>query len=178
MSIAGYSNYHFYCCNTDLPCPPLSIWTICNSVLSSSYYNRHCTTFCISSPDMTDLCYLWLYCCILLSVSLCLFTVLFMFLLFYGPSAWNKDWLIDWLNSRPNISAHFHMRAFRHIHRSVSYETAVSIAKSVGSRLDYCNSVLVGTLRTHTRTHTHNVLIYVSYSEFRIHLHDCSNTKL
>ena len=33
-----------------------------------------------------------------------------MFLLFYGPSAWNKDWLIDLLNVNKNVKTRFFQR--------------------------------------------------------------------
>ena len=42
-------------------------------------------------------------------------------------------------------STYFHIRALRHIRNSIDSDTAASIACSVvGSRLDYCNSVLYG----------------------------------
>ena len=42
-------------------------------------------------------------------------------------------------------SAQFHIRALRHIRQSLTSETACSVACSiVGSRLDYCNSILHG----------------------------------
>jgi hypothetical protein len=40
---------------------------------------------------------------------------------------------------------HFHIRAFKHIRSALSDEMAASVASSVLSRLDYLNSVLVGT---------------------------------
>ena len=59
-------------------------------------WRRHCTTFCISSLDVTDLCYVWLYCCILLSDSLCLFTYYFyVFIVLWAQCL--KYRLIDWL---------------------------------------------------------------------------------
>ena len=43
-------------------------------------------------------------------------------------------------------AAHFHIRALRHIRGCIDEETACMVASSmVGSRLDYCNSVLHGT---------------------------------
>ena len=43
-------------------------------------------------------------------------------------------------------ASHFHLRALRHVRESISVETAKTIAVAVvGSRLDYCNSILVGT---------------------------------
>lgn len=43
-------------------------------------------------------------------------------------------------------AVHFHIRALKHIRKSISVDTAKIIACSViGSRLDYCNSLLVGT---------------------------------
>jgi hypothetical protein len=43
-------------------------------------------------------------------------------------------------------TAHFHMRALRHIRKCTEEETVKTIASSViGARLDYCNFVLYGT---------------------------------
>jgi Reverse transcriptase (RNA-dependent DNA polymerase) len=43
-------------------------------------------------------------------------------------------------------TAHFHMRALRHIRKCIDEETAKTIASSVvGARLDYCKSALYGT---------------------------------
>ena len=41
---------------------------------------------------------------------------------------------------------HFHLRALKHIRKSITIDTAKTIACSIiGSRLDYCNSLLAGT---------------------------------
>jgi hypothetical protein len=41
---------------------------------------------------------------------------------------------------------HFHLRALKHIRKSITTDTAKTIACSIiGSRLDYCNSLLAGT---------------------------------
>ena len=43
-------------------------------------------------------------------------------------------------------TSHYHIRALRHIRQSVDFETAKTIGCAiVGSRLDYCNSILYGT---------------------------------
>ena len=43
-------------------------------------------------------------------------------------------------------TSHYHIRALRHIRQSVDLETAKTIGCAiVGSRLDYCNSILYGT---------------------------------
>ena len=43
-------------------------------------------------------------------------------------------------------TAHFHMRALRHIRKGIDEETAKMIVSSViGARFDYCNSALYGT---------------------------------
>jgi hypothetical protein len=39
----------------------------------------------------------------------------------------------------------YHLRAFRHIRARLTTEAAKSVACSIGSRLDYCNSLLCGT---------------------------------
>lgn len=46
-------------------------------------------------------------------------------------------------------SAHYHVRALRHVRKYVTEDTAISIATSlVGARLDYCNAVLYGVSRS------------------------------
>ena len=41
---------------------------------------------------------------------------------------------------------HFHLRALKHIRKSITMDTAKTIAcLIIGSRLDYCNSLLAGT---------------------------------
>ena len=43
-------------------------------------------------------------------------------------------------------ASYFHIRALRHIRSSLTAETAMTVATAiVGSRLDYCNSLLAGT---------------------------------
>ena len=51
-------------------------------------------------------------------------------------------------------SIHYHIRALRHIHSSISEDMAKMVAFAlVGSRLDYANSVLFGaTPKKHLRT--------------------------
>ena len=45
--------------------------------------------------------------------------------------------------------ANYHVRALRHVRKYITEDTAKTIACSlVGSRLDYCNSVLYGTSRS------------------------------
>ena len=58
-------------------------------------------------------------------------------------------------------ASYFHIRALRHIRPSLTTEACKTIAAAiVGSRLDYCNSLLAGT----------SVLNLAHYSLFKIHL--------
>ena len=58
----------------------------------------------------------------------------------------NKSSQLDYIpTSLHNVckAAHFHIRALRHIRGCIDEETACMVASSIiGSRLDYCNSVL------------------------------------
>ena len=59
-------------------------------------------------------------------------------------------------------ASYFHIRALRHIRSSLTAEAAKTVATAiVGSRLDYCNSLLAGT----------SFQTYIAYSLFRIPLH-------
>jgi len=49
-------------------------------------------------------------------------------------------------------TAHYHVRALRHIRRCVSVDDAKAVATAlVSSRLDYCNSVLSGTSQSNLK---------------------------
>ena len=64
-------------------------------------------------------------------------------------------------------SCYYHMKAFRHIRHSLSFETSSTIARSIVlSRLDFCNSVLYGTSKKNLKKlqNIQNSLVRIIYS--------------